>query len=165
MDEFSIRQDDVDIDRSGVRTFKFDASLVETSLQETSFKQPKDLPAWQVRGQFLTKLDACKFLIVQAPTGSGKSTIFPALVAKLLPKDRIWCTQVIRNTTEAVIRLISKPQSPMISTLCVYASACVSVCLCVHMCPAPIPQALRCPHRKSELEIAQRQRNRNQSRL
>ena len=41
-------------------------------------------------------------LVVKAPAGSGKSTIFPALAAKVMPRERVMCTQVKRNTTEAV---------------------------------------------------------------
>ena len=92
------------IDRSGVKTYHFSPNCLEPTM-ETSFKTPKaDLPAWKTRDQFITKLDACKLLIVKAPTGSGKSTIFPALASKALPKERIWRTQVKRSTTEAVCR-------------------------------------------------------------
>ena len=45
---------------------------------------------------------------VKAPTGSGKSTIFPALAATVMPKDKIWCTQVKRSTTESVCRSTKK---------------------------------------------------------
>ena len=75
---------------------------MKTSPQETSFDEPAMLPAWVVRDEFLTNLNACKFLIVKAPTGSGRSTVFPALAAKVMPREKIWCTQVTRNTTEAV---------------------------------------------------------------
>ena len=61
MGEFAFRRDAVDIDRSGVNTYHFKASLADTSRQDTSSKQPIDLPAWQVRDQFLTNLNACKF--------------------------------------------------------------------------------------------------------
>ena len=74
-------------------------------LRRASFKKPNaDIPAWKIREQFVEKLSACKLLIVKAPTGSGKSTIFPALAAKVMPKDKIWCTQVKRSTTEGVCR-------------------------------------------------------------
>ena len=90
------------IDRSKVKTYRLDPELLEAP-QESSFKKPNaDLPAWKIRKQFVEKLSACKLLIVKAPTGSGKSTIFPALAAKTMPKDRIWCTQVKRSTTESV---------------------------------------------------------------
>ena len=97
-----LRSDTSTVDRSQVHTYHFDMSLMNTSPQEVSLIKPEPLPAWAVRKEFLTKLNACKFLIVKAPTGSGKSTIFPALVAKVMPKERIMCTQVKRNTTEAV---------------------------------------------------------------
>ena len=101
MDE-DLRKDTSRVDRSQLNTYHFDASLVNTSPEETSFSKPAELPAWIVREEFLNKLNACKFLVVKAPTGSGKSTIFPALAAKVMPKDRVMCTQVKRNTTEAV---------------------------------------------------------------
>ena len=90
------------IDRSRVQTYRLNPELLEAP-QESSFKKPTaDLPAWKIRKQFVEKLSACKLLIVKAPTGSGKSTIFPALAAKTMPKERIWCTQVKRSTTESV---------------------------------------------------------------
>ena len=96
------------IDRSKVKTYHLNPDLLEAP-QEKSFKNPTaDLPAWKIRKQFVEKLSACKLLIVKAPTGSGKSTIFPALAAKALPKERIWCTQVKRSTTEGVCRSTQK---------------------------------------------------------
>ena len=92
------------IDRSRVKTYHLKPDLLEAP-QEASFKNPTaNLPAWKIRKQFVEKLSACKLLIVKAPTGSGKSTIFPALAAKAMPKERIWCTQVKRSTTEGVCR-------------------------------------------------------------
>ena len=92
------------IDRSKVKTYHLNPDLLEAP-QETSFRSPTaDIPAWKIRKQFVEKLSACKLLIVKAPTGSGKSTIFPALAAKVMPKERIWCTQVKRSTTEGVCR-------------------------------------------------------------
>ena len=80
------------IDRSRVRTYSLDPTLLEAP-QEASFKKPNaDIPAWKIRKQFVEKLSACKLLIIKAPTGSGKSTIFPALAAKVMPKDKIWCS-------------------------------------------------------------------------
>ena len=102
MTDEDLRKDTSRVDRSQLNTYHFDASLVNTSPEETSFSKPAELPAWIVREEFLNKLNACKFLVVKAPTGSGKSTIFPALAAKVMPKDRVMCTQVKRNTTEAV---------------------------------------------------------------
>ena len=96
------------IDESKVKTYHISPNCLE-SITETSFKKPKqELPAWKIRHQFITKLNACKLLIVKAPTGSGKSTIFPILAAKALPKEKIWCTQVKRSTTEAVSRSTKK---------------------------------------------------------
>ena len=108
MTDEDLRKDTSGVDRSRLNAYHFDPSLVNTSPQETSFIQPADLPAWAVREEFLTKLNACKFLVVKAPTGSGKSTIFPALAAKVMPKDRVMCTQVKRNTTEAVCQSTRK---------------------------------------------------------
>ena len=108
MTDEDLRKDTSSVDRSQLNTYHFDASLVNTSPQETSFCKPADLPAWTVREEFLSKLNACKFLVVKAPTGSGKSTIFPALAAKVMPKDRVMCTQVKRNTTEAVCQSTRK---------------------------------------------------------
>ena len=102
MTDEDLRNDTSTIDRSKLHTYHFDPSLVNTTPQETSFDKPEPLPAWAVQKEFLTKLNACKFLIIKAPTGSGKSTIFPALAAKVMPKEKIMCTQVKRNTTEAV---------------------------------------------------------------
>ena len=91
-----------------MRTYDLKADDLD-SPQEKSFKKPHvDLPAWKIRHQFVEKLSACKLLIVKAPTGSGKSTIFPALAAKVMPKDKIWCTQVKRSTTESVCRSTKK---------------------------------------------------------
>ena len=102
MTDADLRTESAAIDRSGVNTYHFDPTVVNTTPQETSFDQPAPLPAWVVREEFLHKLNACKFLTVKAPTGSGKSTIFPALAAKVMPKERVMCTQVKRNTTVAV---------------------------------------------------------------
>ena len=43
-------------------------------------------------------------MIVRAPTGSGKTTIYPALAARAIPRrfGRICCTQVRRATTQGV---------------------------------------------------------------
>ena len=108
MTDEDLRTDTSSVDRSGVNTYHFDPSLVNTSSQETSFVEPAHLPAWLVREEFLNKLNNCKFLVVKAPTGSGKSTIFPALAAKVMPRERVMCTQVKRNTTEAVCQSTRK---------------------------------------------------------
>ena len=102
MTDADLQRDTSKVDRSGLNTYHFDPSFVNTTSQETSFDKPSKLPARTVRHEFLSKLNACKFLIVKAPTGSGKSTIFPALAAKVMPTERIMCTKVERNTSEAV---------------------------------------------------------------
>ena len=92
------------IDRSSVRTYHLSPDALELPQEKSFMKPTADLPAWKIGHQFVEKLSACKLLIVKAPTGSGKSTIFPALAAKAVPKDKIWCTQVKRSTTEGVCR-------------------------------------------------------------
>ena len=88
-------------DRSKVNTYHLDPELLDAQ-QESAFRKPShDLPAWKIRKQFVEKLSACKLLIVKAP-------IFPALAAKTMPKDKIWCTQVKRSTTEGVCRSTKK---------------------------------------------------------
>ena len=77
-----LRKDTSSVDRSKLNTYHFDASLVNTSPQETSFCKPAELPAWMVREEFLNKLNACKFLVVKAPTGSGKSNDIPSSGSK-----------------------------------------------------------------------------------
>ena len=54
------------------------------------------------RQEFIEKLDGSRLLIIKAPTGSGKTTIYPALAARALPKrfSRVCCTQVRRATTQ-----------------------------------------------------------------
>ena len=99
MTDADLRKDTAMIDRSGLNTYHFNPSLVNTTSQETSFDTPEPLPARVVREEFLHKLNACKFLIVKAPTDTGKSTIFPAFAAKVMPREKVMCTQV--NTTEA----------------------------------------------------------------
>ena len=69
------------------------------------FKAPRhQLPAWTKRQEFIKKLDGSRLLIIKAPTGSGKTTIYPALAARALPKrfGRVCCTQVRRATTQGV---------------------------------------------------------------
>ena len=62
--------------RSKVNTYHFSPDCLE-SRTETSFKTPKvDLPAWKIRHQFITKLNACKLLIVKAPTGPWQLRLY-----------------------------------------------------------------------------------------
>ena len=62
------------------------------------------LPAWRNRAEFIQKLDGSRLLIIRAPTGSGKTTIYPALAARAIPRrfGRVCCTQVRRATTQGV---------------------------------------------------------------
>ena len=76
-----------------------------SEVQAQPFSRPRDqLPAWKNRYEFIKKLDGSRLLIVRAPTGSGKTTIYPALAARAIPKrfGRICCTQVRRATTQGV---------------------------------------------------------------
>ena len=82
--------------------FKYD---VNETHQDQEFRNPKQqLPAWKKREEFIEKLDGSRLLIIRAPTGSGKTTICPALAARALPKrfGRVCCTQVRRATTQGV---------------------------------------------------------------
>ena len=74
MTDEDLRRDPANIDRSKLFTYHVDPSLVNTTSQETSFDKPASLPAWFVREEFFNKLNACEFLIIKAPTGSGKSS-------------------------------------------------------------------------------------------
>ena len=82
--------------------FKYD---VNETHRDQAFKNPKhQLPAWKTHHEFIEKLDGSRLLIIKAPTGSGKTTIYPALAARALPKrfGRVCCTQVRRATTQGV---------------------------------------------------------------
>ena len=82
-----------------------EGSKVNETHKDQEFKTPREqLPAWKNREEFIKRLDGSRLLIVKAPTGSGKTTIYPALVARALPKPfgRICCTQVRRATTQGV---------------------------------------------------------------
>ena len=73
--------------------------------QAQPFTRPRDqLPAWKNQYEFIKKLAGSRLLIVRAPTGSGKTTIYPALAARAIPKrfGRVCCTQVRRATTQGV---------------------------------------------------------------
>ena len=77
----------------------------ENQAKDPDFIRPSaQLPAWKKREEFIKKLDGSRLLIIRAPTGSGKTTIYPALAAKAIPKrfGRVCCTQVRRATTQGV---------------------------------------------------------------
>ena len=77
----------------------------ENQVKDQDFVKPNaQLPAWKNREEFIKKLDGSRLLIVRAPTGSGKTTIYPALAARAIPRrfGRICCTQVRRATTQGV---------------------------------------------------------------
>ena len=77
----------------------------ESEIKDQDFVRPHaQLPAWRNREEFIKKLDVSRLLIVRAPTGSGKTTIYPALAARAIPKrfGRVCCTQVRRATTQGV---------------------------------------------------------------
>ena len=71
MTDEDLRKDTSSVDRSRLNTYHFDASLVNTSPQETSFRQPADLPAWTIKEEFLNKLNACKFWWSRHQQGRG----------------------------------------------------------------------------------------------
>ena len=78
---------------------------VNETHKDQAFKRPRhQLPAWEGRKEFIEKLDGSRLLIIRAPTGSGKTTIYPALAARALPKrfGRVCCTQVRRATKQGV---------------------------------------------------------------
>ena len=77
----------------------------ENQPKDKDFVKPSaQLPAWKSRQEFIKKLDGSRLLIIRAPTGSGKTTIYPALAARAIPRrfGRICCTQVRRATTQGV---------------------------------------------------------------
>ena len=70
-------------------------------------REPKvKLPMWKKKDAFLNQFLNKKVVIAHCPTGSGKSTILPALAAMHLhPKaGRVCCTQIRRVTTQFVCR-------------------------------------------------------------
>ena len=66
----------------------------ENQAKDQDFVRPNaQLPAWRNREEFIRKLDGSRLLIVRAPTGSGKTTIYPALAARAIPRrfGRVCC--------------------------------------------------------------------------
>ena len=64
------------------------------------------LPMWKKKDSFLATFLNHKVVIAHCPTGSGKSTILPALAAMHLHPQagRVCCTQIRRVTTQSVSR-------------------------------------------------------------
>ena len=62
------------------------------------------LPMWKKKDSFLATFLNHKVIIANCPTGSGKSTILPALAAMHLHPQagRVCCTQIRRVTTQSV---------------------------------------------------------------
>ena len=70
-------------------------------------KEPRvKLPMWKKKDAFLHHFLSKKVVIAQCPTGSGKSTVLPALAAMHLhpTAGRVCCTQIRRVTTQFVCR-------------------------------------------------------------
>ena len=69
--------------------------------------EPKaKLPVWKKKDNFLLTFLNHKVIIANCPTGSGKSTVLPALAAMHLHPHagRVCCTQIRRATTQSVSR-------------------------------------------------------------
>ena len=69
--------------------------------------EPKaKLPVWKKKDSFLSVFFDHKVVVAHCPTGSGKSTILPALAAMHLHPQagRVCCTQIRRVTTQSVSR-------------------------------------------------------------
>ena len=78
---------------------------VNETHRDQVFRRPNArLPAWENRGEFIERLGGSRLLIIRAPTGSGKTTIYPMLAARAIPKrfGRVCCTQVRRATMQGV---------------------------------------------------------------
>ena len=82
--------------------------LLQTAgTSEWPVDEPKaKLPMWKKKDSFLTAFLNHKVVIAHCPTGSGKSTILPALAAMHLHPQagRVCCTQIRRVTTQSVSR-------------------------------------------------------------
>ena len=68
--------------------------------------QGLNLPVWKKKDSFLSVFFDHKVVVAHCPTGSGKSTILPALAAMHLHPQagRVCCTQIRRVTTQSVSR-------------------------------------------------------------
>ena len=81
--------------------------LRTTGASEWPVDEPKvKLPMWKKKDSFLATFLDHKVVIAHCPTGSGKSTILPALAAMHLHPQagRVYCTQIRRVTTQSVSR-------------------------------------------------------------
>ena len=79
--------------------------LQANETNEWPVKEPRiKLPMWKKKDAFLHHFLNKKVVIAQCPTGSGKSTILPALAAMHLHPNagRVCCTQIRRVTTQFV---------------------------------------------------------------
>ena len=79
----------------------------EIGASEWPADEPKvKLPVWKKKDSFLAAFLDHKVVVAHCPTGSGKSTILPALAAMHLHPQagRVCCTQIRRVTTQSVSR-------------------------------------------------------------
>ena len=79
----------------------------EVGASEWPVDEPKaKLPVWKKKDSFLSVFFDHKVVVAHCPTGSGKSTILPALAAMHLHPQagRVCCTQIRRVTTQSVSR-------------------------------------------------------------
>ena len=79
----------------------------EVGASEWPADEPKaKLPVWKKKDSFLSVFFDHKVIVAHCPTGSGKSTILPALAAMHLHPQagRVCCTQIRRATTQSVSR-------------------------------------------------------------
>ena len=79
----------------------------DTGRSEWPVDEPQaKLPVWKKKDGFLAAFLNRKVVIAHCPTGSGKSTILPALAAMHLHPNagRVCCTQIRRVTTQSVSR-------------------------------------------------------------
>ena len=79
----------------------------EMGASEWPVDEPRvKLPVWKKKDSFLTVFFDHKVIVAHCPTGSGKSTILPAVAAMHLHPQagRVCCTQIRRVTTQSVSR-------------------------------------------------------------